>query len=196
MMKLLLLATFALSIEGFVQPRRRPRPLRLAFSRSDYAHTVDALARELSLAHERLKKIEILSSRLKEMETRDSKIASIKKHDSLLRAVAEAKAAIELHGTTSCQAKMAFKEVDALAIGRQPAEESKPSYRYSESSIRSHHAYNAIVDSVLLQESMEAIAKILVLEHFVKVEQKCIDAEGRKTPDVLDNMPGVPWLSP
>lgn len=198
-MNLILLFTLALSSEAFLQqPRttRLSRPFQLAFSGSDYAHAVDALAHELTKAHEGLKKIEILAARLKEMEAHDPHIADMKEGDTLKHAVAEAKAAIELYGTSSPEARVAFRQVDKVAEGALEEIHEDNKARYTETAIKHHHSYNNIIDSELLQESMEAVEQILALEHFAKIEQKRLDKDGRQRPGLQDRTPGVPWLSP
>jgi len=203
---LLTITTSSLPFARAFSTPKKPQvrcPLLLRFSSSDYAHTVDALERELQHAHETLKQVEILAARLQEMEAHDPHIADIKRNEPLKQAVAETKAAIEANGSTSMEAKVAFRHVDRLANERHPYRTtdfvgSQPSTRYKAKAIESHHPYNSIVDKELLQESMEAIEKLMTLQHFLQVEQKRLEAEGlrNKKPSDDYNTPGVPWLTP
>lgn len=186
--------------EGFVfQPHQASRrSLALQFSPSDYAHTVQALSKALHESHEHLKQIEILSARLEEMEQHDPHIGDLgTQKQALKQAVAEAKAAIEAHGTASLETKNAFKAVDRLAAAKSEAslEQESSDSRYSEAAIRSHHAYNTIVDKELIQDSMQAIEKLMAFEHFVQVEEKRLAAEGMLSHAhrLEDSTPGMPW---
>ena len=186
--------------EAFVfQPHRASsRSLALKFSPSDYAHTVQALSKALHESHEHLKQIEILSARLEEMEQHDPHIGDMSSQKQALKqAVAEAKAAIERHGTTSIEAKNAFQAVDRLSSAKTGTNLDKESSesRYSEAAIRSHHAYNTIVDKELLEESMQAIEKLMAFEHFVQVEEKRLASEGMldHSHRLEDSTPGMPW---
>ena len=191
---------FLASTEAFVAPQvTLRRATSLAFSETDYAKAVDALAHELSKAHEGLKKVEILTARLSEMESHNPHIGDVSKDNSLKQSVAEAKAAVDLHGSSSDQAHRAFKKVDMVVAGKVPQEAmeaDRSTSRYIESSVLHHHSFDTIIDQDLLQESMESIEQLVALEHFVKIEQKRLDKRGRKGHGIQDNTPGVPWLSP
>jgi len=213
----------------------------LWFSPKDYAHAVDALSHELQRGRESLKRLEILAARLQEMERRDPDVASDNDvgDRELKRAVADAKAALDRFGSSSLEAKAAFRKVDALSRDRHvkrrqtnagdgglvdeiasfppmaAAAESSASTptssssadddgrkaRYSERAVTSHHDYDAVLDGALLQDTMEAIEKILAFGKFVEVERRRLEEDsaaavvaGSGPRD--EDMPGVPWPKP
>lgn len=50
-----------------------------------------------------------------------------------------------------------------------------PSVRYSAAAIKAHHNFNAVLDTQLLQDAVDAIEKLETLDHFAQVEHKRLD---------------------
>ena len=204
---LCLISSFAF---GFVPPPpvTFSKSYPLYFSKSDYVHAVEALARQLRETHEGLKKLEILLGRLEEMETHNPHLADIptsvvNTNLALKQAVSNTKAAMELHGVASTEAHNAMNQVDKVLAGESvvfPGDGGggvgKSKDRYSPASIEHHHSYNSILDKELLRESMQAIEQILALEKWTLVEGQRLENEGRPTPTIQDSTPGMQWLSP
>ena len=141
----------------------------------DYVQDMEALDELLQATRMNLGMIKDLAEQLKELELQDpslSDLGSSPDAEALRKAVAEAKAACDVYGPESKEARLTWEEVDAAADHHAKREESHSSYRYSAAALKAHHDYNAVVDAQLLADAMEAVDKIEALALFVEVEKK------------------------
>ncbi|KAL7490854.1 hypothetical protein ACHAWT_000922 [Skeletonema menzelii] len=105
---------------------------------------------------------------------------------ALKAALSDAKAAVEVHGASSVEAKKAWDKLDscfgsnaegALEFSDECDIDSKPSsYRYSAAALKAHHLYNAAIDTELLDEALDALGMLKGLTKFVNIEKRRLDA--------------------
>jgi hypothetical protein len=144
----------------------------------DYALQVGALARLLRESQETMSHIKALATNLKQMELDDptlSKLPASRASSSLRTVLSEAKAAAEVNGPNSKEALAAWDAVESCvnAVNGGGVEEEcsvESMYRYSAAALKAHHYYDAIIDSELLQEAVNAIDTLNALRRFVHVE--------------------------
>ena len=186
---------------------------RLYYSQTDYTHTLQALRSSLQSAHESLKQLELLTARLLDMEEHAPHMGAL--HNSqpaLQQAVRAAKTAMDCHGAASPQAKQAFQAIDELMKQQQQQEQQdtttgtaattskelvKPhDERYTETALQHHHAYDKIIDSDLLQQTMQAVERIMAFEHLIQIEHQRVTLQQQKQDQQQhpeDSTPGMPW---
>ena len=189
LLSILLLAATGVAVEAFgPTPRVQPTAtsttaLAATAHHVVYTHTVGSIADLLRDTKKNLVKLEELAQKLQDLELRDPHVAEMLTNDALKASVAEAKAACDAYGPASPQAATAWTAVDAAMAAEQETSGqvlTHPSYRYSAAALRSHHAYNSIVDTKLLEDSIKAVETILALDHFVQVEKTRLDKERAK----------------
>lgn len=103
---------------------------------------------------------------------------------ALKAALAEAKAASEVHGPSSIQAIEAWDKLDScfgdengvLKVSEECDIVSTSTYRYSAAALKAHHNYDAAIDTTLLQESLDAVGVLEALGRFVSLEKRRLDA--------------------
>jgi hypothetical protein len=148
-------------------------------ARDDYANQVRALAYLLSATQETMDQIGTLVSNLKNLDLEDPTLSKLPTDASGLKTVlAEAKAAVEVHGPNSPEAEAAWQSVETCADGMEECSVDSM-YRYSAAALKAHHYYDAAVDSVFLEEALDALKTVSSLRRFVNVENKRLQADNK-----------------
>lgn len=156
-------------------PTPEPQPARVHLSREerdkiDYATQIRTLTDLLTNTEQKMAEMKLVATRIKEMELRDPTLASLPEGAvGLKNVLSEAKAAAEVHGPNSPEALAAWKDVEECAAG-QECSLGTAGYRYSAAAIKAHHYYNVAVDSVFLQEAIDAFDTLDNLRRFVQFE--------------------------
>lgn len=143
--------------------------------KADYALQVKSLSSLLQETQGKMDQIKALSTSLLKMELEDPSLSKIPDAAAGLKSLlSEAKAAAEVNGPNSPQALEAWTNVESCLDTLNGFEcilpDGSSNFRYSAAALKAHHYYDAVVDSVLLQEAVEAITTIDGLRRFVKVE--------------------------
>lgn len=130
-----------------------------------------------------------LIKEIKALEMKDPSLARISEGphgDALKAALSDAKAAAEVYGASSAEAKKAWDKLDScfgsnadgvLEFTEECDIDSEPSsYRYSAAALKAHHLYNAAIDVALLDKSLESINQMKQLTKFLNIEKRRLDA--------------------
>ncbi|KAL7527520.1 hypothetical protein ACHAWF_002209, partial [Thalassiosira exigua] len=103
----------------------------------------------------------------------------------LKAALADAKAAVAVYGSSSAEAKKAWEKLDScfdageggvLRFSEECDVESNASYRYSAAALKAHHLYDTAIEAAVLDESLEALGMIEGLSKFVSLKKRRLDA--------------------
>jgi hypothetical protein len=152
----------------------------------DYAKQVAALVLLLEDTKEKMEQIKTLACNMKQLDLEDPTLRNLPLNATELKTfLAEAKAAVETDGGNSKQAITAWEAVDACLDALNGKENgNKGNGRYPVAAIKAHHYYDAVVDSVFLQDSIDAIEALVELRRFAKVEhERLLNADyGRFSP--------------
>ena len=144
----------------------------------DYETQIRSLANLLKDTESQIAEMRVLASRIKEMELKDPSLAALPEEAAGLKMVlSEAKAAVEVHGPSSPQALDAWRDVEECAAG-QECTVGSTGYRYSAAAIKAHHYYNAAIDSVFLQEAIDAFDTVDNLRRFTTFEKDRLSQQG------------------
>jgi hypothetical protein len=148
----------------------------------DYANQVSELSYLLQDTREKIAQMRVLTYNIKQLELKGDS-------SSLKTALAEAKAAKEVHGASSPEAVKAWEEVqhcaDSINGGGGYDEECHVDsmYRYSKAGLKAHHYYNSVIDAMFLQEAVEAMDTVDSLRRFIQIENNWLkNGRGRPTP--------------
>lgn len=105
--------------------------------------------------------------------------------DGLAVALAEARAADEIHGPNSVEAMQAWDQVQVIS----PKEETQVSAgnfnlsnktnRYKEKALEAHHQYYSVVDGKALEDAVDAISMLEHLAKQVGIEHNILTGEGK-----------------
>lgn len=147
----------------------------------DYLNQIRSLDMLLSESKERLSQMKVLASQVKKMELDDPDLAKLGDDDKgLKKALAAARAAADVHGPDSSEARVAWESLEACAdeLGECPVDGGAPDpTRYSAAALKAHHYYDAVVDSKLLQDAVDAFGAIERLGDYVRLERKRLDGK-------------------
>ncbi|KAL7543756.1 hypothetical protein ACHAXR_013448 [Thalassiosira sp. AJA248-18] len=156
----------------------------------DYYDHIRSLSYLLKETSSKFAQMKDLVSQIKDLELKDPSLARIPDESSgaLKAALADAKAAVSVYGASSAQAKNAWDKLDScfganedgvLELTEECDIESNNahSYRYSAAALKTHHLYNAAIETATLDESLDAIGAIEGLAKFVGVEKRRLDAQ-------------------
>ena len=153
---------------------------------SDYYDHIRSLSYLLKDTSSKMAQMKTLIGQIKELELEDPTLARIPDESAALKsALADAKAAVEVHGSASPEAKKAWDKLD-LCFGENSdgvlefteecnIDANGSTYRYSAAALKAHHLYDAAIDSSLLEESTDALGMIEGLAKFVDVEKRRLD---------------------
>ena len=107
--------------------------------------------------------------------------------------MADAKAAVEVYGAQSSEAKSAWDKLDSCFGMNSDGvldfkeecdidgdEATSKVNRYSAAALKAHHVYDAAIDTALLDEALEAIGMLKGLTKFVNLEKGRLDRELKK----------------
>ena len=140
----------------------------------DYYNQVHFLAALLNDTKEKLVQMKVLTASIKDLELADPSLAKLEgDDDQVKKALAEAKAAMEVHGPGSQEAMEAWEALEKCASDQECQVDSN--YRYSAAALKAHHYYNAVMDTTLLTEAIDAFDTITGLEKYVNVEKSRLD---------------------
>jgi hypothetical protein len=140
----------------------------------DYYNQVHFLAALLNDTKEKIVQMKSLTASIKDLELADPSLAKLEGDDEdVKKALAEAKAAMEVHGPGSPEALQAWEALEECATSQECSIESN--YRYSAAALKAHHYYNAVMDTTLLTEAIDAFDTIMGLEKYVTVEKSRLD---------------------
>lgn len=143
-------------------------------AKMDYANQVNYLATLLKQSKETLSQIKQLTGSLQQLELDNPNLAKLGEgNESLKKALSEAKAAMEVHGAGSEEATSAWNVVGECIEQEECDVDSN--YRYSAASLEAHHYYNAVMDTSLLKEAVDALETIEGLGNYVQVEKSRLD---------------------
>lgn len=142
----------------------------------DYAQQVSALAYLLHDTTERMGQIQTLVASLRDLELDDPALAkwddALGAAGPLKTALQEAKAAAEVHGPTSPEAGVAWDRVEECAAEGDAECSVDTQYRYSAASLKAHHLYDAVIDSSLLREALDALGTLDGLRRSIRIEHR------------------------
>mmetsp|Transcript_40762 Transcript_40762/g.85628 ORF Transcript_40762/g.85628 Transcript_40762/m.85628 type:complete len:263 (+) Transcript_40762:115-903(+) len=158
----------------------------------DYYDHIRSLSYLIAETNSNLSRMKELVTQIKDMELKDPSLARIPDDDGSNRALkvalAEAKAATEVHGASSAEAREAWDKLDGcfaanedgvMELAEECDTEAPPmasTYRYSAAALKAHHLYDAAIDTALLDESLEALGMIDGLGKFVSLEKRRLDS--------------------
>jgi hypothetical protein len=153
----------------------------------DYYDRIHFLNHLLKESQSNLGQVKELVAQIKELELEDPSLARLADDGmgtALKAALAEAKAASEVHGPSSIQAIEAWDKLDScfgdengvLKVSEECDIVSTSTYRYSAAALKAHHNYDAAIDTTLLQESLDAVGVLEALGRFVSLEKRRLDA--------------------
>ena len=152
----------------------------------DYYDHIRSLSYLLEETSSKVTQMKQLVEQIKDMELKDPSLARIPDDTAgqqLKVVLADAKAAAEVYGRSSPEAKKAWDTLDNCFGPNGLAEEcdidstNGSTYRYSAAALKAHHLYNAAIDTTLLEESIDAFDMIGGLAKFVSLEKQRLDAE-------------------
>lgn len=154
----------------------------------DYYDHIRSLSYLLKDTNSKLTQMKQLVGKIKDMELKDPSLARLpgESTGALKTALAEAKAAVEVYGPSSAEAKEAWDKLDScfgtnedgvLELTEECDIEPNATFRYSAQALKAHHLYDAAIDTVLLEESVEALDMIEGLEKFVNLEKRRLDMD-------------------
>jgi len=138
--------------------------------------------------------------RIKELELEDPLLARLPGDavgGALKATLTDAKAAVAVYGSSSPEANEAWEKLD-LCFGSSDSNSSSSSssedgvlelteecdidniiesasYRYSAAALKAHHMYNAVIETGVLDGSLEALSMIEGLEKFARLEKRRLD---------------------
>lgn len=130
-----------------------------------------------------------LIKEIKALDLKDPSLARISEGahgDALKAALSDAKAAVEVYGASSAEAKQAWDKLDScfgsnadgvLEFTEECNVDSEPSlYRYSAAALKAHHLYDAAIDIELLDEALDSLNRLKALTKYVNIEKRRLDA--------------------
>jgi len=152
----------------------------------DYYDHIRSLSYLLKEINPKLAQMKQLVTQIKFMELKDPSLARLPDGSTgaLKTALADAKAAVDVYGPSSAEAKKAWDKLDScfamnedgvLEVTEECDIEPNATYRYSARALKAHHLYNAVIDTTLLEESLQALDMIDGLDKFVSVEKRRLD---------------------
>jgi hypothetical protein len=142
-------------------------------NKMDYAMQVSALSYLLKDTQDKIAQIKVLASNIKQLELEDGSLTKLPPDSASLKtALAEAKAAKEVHGASSPEAIKAWEAVEDCADSINGADECniESMYRYSAAALKAHHYYDAVIDSAFLQTAINALDIVDSLRRFIQIE--------------------------
>ena len=155
----------------------------------DYNGKIRSLHYLLEDTNWSMQQMKRLIKEIKELDLKDPSLARLPEGghgDALKSALSDAKAAVEVHGASSAEATKAWDKLDScfgsnadgvLEYSDECDIDSEPSsYRYSAAALKAHHLYNAVVDTELLDEALQALGMLKGLTKFVNIEKRRLDA--------------------
>lgn len=178
----------------------------------DYYDHISYLSYLLEATNWELVQIKQLIKRIKQLEIEDPNLVRLPDDDdtngdatgfnsALKKALTDAKAAVEVYGATSVEAKRAWNRLDSCfgmnengildfkeectliddgddgGNGGNGTANSTKTYRYSSAALKAHHVYDAAIDLTLLNEALEALGMLKGFTKFVNVEKGRLDRE-------------------
>jgi hypothetical protein len=143
-------------------------------SKLDYYNQIHFLASLLEDTNERLNQMKYLLESIQSLELQDPSLSKLEGNEDLKKALAEAKAAVEVHGAGSEQAMEAWRQLEECSVDDTKCG-TDSFYRYSAAALKAHHYYNAVMDTSLLQEAIGAFDTINGLRNYVQVEKNRLD---------------------
>mmetsp|Transcript_25251 Transcript_25251/g.53361 ORF Transcript_25251/g.53361 Transcript_25251/m.53361 type:complete len:310 (-) Transcript_25251:64-993(-) len=163
----------------------------------DYYDHISYLSYLLRDAMWEFVQIKQLVKKIKDLELEDPNLAKLRDDDSgfsaaLKKALADAKAAADVHGPKSPEAMSAWAKLDSCfgtnddgvldfkeecSIDDDGDGDDEPSNRYSAAALKAHHMYEAAIDTALLDETLSAIGMLKRLTKFVNLEKGRLDRE-------------------
>lgn len=150
-------------------------------AKGDYFNQVQSLAFLMKGAKEKLSQMKILSNHLKDLELNDPSLTQLGEDSEKMRtALAEAKAAVDIHGPHSPEAESAWAVLDDCIDSDECEVDSR--YRYSAAALKAHHSYNAVVDAESIQEAIAAFEKIENFARFIELEKNRLDSKNGSSP--------------
>lgn len=156
----------------------------------NYYDRIRSLSSLLEETNSNLGKMKQLVLQVKAIELKHPSLARIPVDNpggsgaQLKVALADAKAAMEVYGPSSPEAERAWAVIDIcfetnedgmLELKEESdveANSASSSYRYSAAALEAHHAYDAVIDTALLEESVEALGTIEGLAKCVGLEKQ------------------------
>lgn len=130
-----------------------------------------------------IRQIRVLGTTIMNMELEDPKATKLgKMSDAMATALAEAKAADDVYGPNSEEARIAWDEAErvsrlgptTLTTMASPGHHASSTHRYMETALTSHHYYATVVDPQTLSQTIDAIGKLEHLERLVRMERNRI----------------------
>eukprot|EP00565_Helicotheca_tamesis_P006330 CAMPEP_0185728572 /NCGR_PEP_ID=MMETSP1171-20130828/3900_1 /TAXON_ID=374046 /ORGANISM="Helicotheca tamensis, Strain CCMP826" /LENGTH=242 /DNA_ID=CAMNT_0028397295 /DNA_START=97 /DNA_END=825 /DNA_ORIENTATION=+ len=143
-------------------------------AKGDYFNQIQSLAFLMKETKEKLSQMKTLANHLMELELTDPSLTQLgPEAENIRNALAEAKAAVGVHGPHSPEAESAWSALDDCVNLDECEVDSH--YRYSAAALKAHHSYDAVVDAESIQEAIEAFEKIENFARFVEVEKNRLD---------------------
>ena len=148
---------------------------------NDYYDHIRSLSYLLSETTSKISQMKKLVMQIKDMGLADPSLAHISDDavgKQLKKALAESKASIEVYGASSNEAKKAWDNLDNCFGPNELKEcklEDNTTYRYSAAALKAHHMYDAVIDTSLLDESIDALNMVQSLSKYVNLEKQRLD---------------------
>jgi len=142
---------------------------------TDYMHRVAELSSMLNACTSQMAEVKDAMIELKNLQLSDPSLPSLSctltsKRAYFKNALAEVKAAVDCFGPNSREAKMAWDYLNDVDLQQTEVDAGHPSYRYNSKAVHSHHKYDAVVDTEMLSEAIQALETIESVAHFVNKE--------------------------
>lgn len=142
--------------------------------KSEYQALVAQLAKLMDDSARQIKQMKSVATKIKDLETEDPQVTKLgAMKEEFAKALAEAKAADDVHGPNSKEAISAWDDAEKVSQGGSFAPDH-PSYRYKEAAQGTHHMYRAVVDPKSLEEAVDAFGKIEHLGRLAAMESNRI----------------------